>query len=190
MPIQRAKPIAADIPVINTSSLPTIPAANFPSGSIIQVKSKVLEPGVDFNADLSSTSTSYIDIAGNVSSTKLQVSMTGIKSNSTLVYYYQCGLVRNNSNPIVYNIYETVGSTYVANATTYASANDPYIAGHWSTTDHTGLVMWYHQGEAGQYTGDRTFKVQVKQMSGSGTYYWHWHSTRVGHSLTVMEIAG
>ena len=36
MPIQRAKPIAADIPVINTSSLPTIPVGKFPSNTVIQ----------------------------------------------------------------------------------------------------------------------------------------------------------
>lgn len=186
MPIQRAKPIAADIPTINKTSLP--------SGSIIQTASKYLAPGVDFTGDQSTTSSSYIDIQAGNSNAILGVDLTDIKSTSYLIFTYECPMFYNNSESIIYNIYETVSQTYVVNNSTYsgAHATQAAAAAEWSSSNTTGTWGFTHVGKVGQYTGDRTFRVRLKHNSSSPTnaHYYHWWSNRTGQSLVVQEIAG
>lgn len=185
MPIQRAKPIAADIPVINTSSLP--------AGSIIQTASKYLAPGVDFTADQSTTSTSYIDIQAGNSNAILEVDIVGVKSTSYLIFTYECPMFYNNGNDIIYNIYETGSQTYVVNNTTYsgAHATQAAAAGEWGTTSASGVWGFTHVGKVGQYTGNSTFRIRLKHNSTpSNPHYYHWWSNRTGQSLIVQEIAG
>ena len=193
MPIQRAKPIAADIPVLNASSIPTINKTSLPAGSIIQTASKYLAPGVDFTNDQSTTSTSYIDIQAGNSNAILGVDLTDIKSTSYLVFTYFCPMFYNNSESITYNVYETVSQTYVVNNTTYSGAHSTQssVAAEWETSNTSGGWGFTHVGEVGQYTGDRTFRVRLK-ANGSFTnvHYYHWWSNRTGQSFMVQEIAG
>ena len=193
MPIQSAKPIAADIPVLNASSIPTINKTSLPSGSIIQTASKFLAPGVDFLNDQSTTSTSYIDIQAGNSNAILGVDLTDIKSTSYLIFTYECPMFYNNSENIVYNIYETVSQTYVVNNTTYSGAHSTQsaTAGEWSTTSTSGAWGFTHVGKVGQYTGDCTFRVRLKHSSSpTNAHYYHWWSNRTGQSFVVQEIAG
>ena len=193
MPIQRAKPIAADIPVLNASSIPTINKTSLPAGSIIQTASKYLAPGVDFTNDQSTTSTSYIDIQAGNSNAILGVDLTDIKSTSYLVFTYECPMFYNNSESVLYNIYETVSQTYVVNNTTYsgAHATQTAAAAEWSSTSTSGTWGFTHVGKVGQYTGDCTFRVRLKHNgTPTNAHYYHWWSNRTGQSLVVQEIAG
>ena len=82
MPIQRAKPIAADIPVLNASSLPTIPVANMPTGSIIQTVRTEL-----------AASLQYTDADGDI----MSVNITPLLSDSNLLIsaYLQWSIMEN-----------------------------------------------------------------------------------------------
>ena len=69
-----------------TSSQYPIAKTNLPTGSVIQTKSKFLKPGVDFTGDITTTSTSYVDLAGNASGALLEVSLTDIQATSRLIF--------------------------------------------------------------------------------------------------------
>jgi hypothetical protein len=163
------------------------------TGSVIQTGYGSLLPGRDFNGDVGTTSTSYINLAGSVSGTVLGASLNDVKSTSVLLFTYTGGLVRNgngtSNSSAIYNIWETIDQKYVANATDFSGSNDPYVAGHWNASDHTGVVSWTFLAEAGQFSGNCNFQVRVKTDNGN-SFFYHWHSNRVGHYFAVQEIAG
>ena len=177
-----------------TSSQIAIAKTNLPAGSVIQTKSKFLKPGVDFTGDVATTSTSYVDLAGNVTGALLEVSLTNIQATSHLIFTYFAPMMSNGSNEALYNIYETVSGTYAANSTIYPGANaaEVIVAAQWDTDVRGGGYGFTHVAEVGQFTGNCTFRVRVKNRnssSGSGIY-WHWWSNRAGQNFTVQEIAG
>lgn len=177
-----------------TSSQYPIAKTNLPAGSVIQTKSKFLKPGVDFTGDIATTSTSYVDLAGNASGALLEVSLTDIQATSHLIFTYFAPMFHNGANEALYNIYETVSGTYAANTTVYpgATAGEVTIAAQWDSDVRGGGYGFTHIAEVGQFTGNCTFRVRIKNRnssSGSGIY-WHWWSSRVGQNFTVQEIAG
>ena len=177
-----------------TSSQIAIAKTNLPAGSVIQTKSKFLKPGVDFSGDVATTSSSYVDLAGNVTGALLEVSLTDIQATSHLIFTYFAPMFSNGSNEALYNIYETVSGTYAANSTIYPGANatEVTVAGQWDNDVRGGGYGFTHIAEVGQFTGNCTFRVRIKNRgssSGSGIY-WHWWSNRTGQNFTVQEIAG
>ena len=176
---------------VTNAQVPTLETSKLPSGSVIQANSMVLEPGVDFNGDVASTSTSYTNVTGNISPNRvMQVSLNNVQSTSVLMFQYQVGLAYNsdgtNNAWVAYNIWETNAQKYAANTTDYAGSVDPYIAGIWSQTRHSGAWGFNHTTKAGQFSGNCTWQLRFK-TSGQ-TYYYHWHSTRMPHTLSVLEI--
>lgn len=180
---------------INNRSLSgQVTNSQLPAGTVIQTKSKFLKPGVDFTGDVTTTSTSYVDLAGNVTGALLEVSLTNIQATSHLVFTYFAPMFHNQNNQALFNIYETVSGTYAANSTTYSGANagEVSVAAQWNNHQEAGTFGFVHIGEVGQFTGNRTFRVRVKsrQTPSDTGVYWHWWSDRTGQNFTVQEIAG
>lgn len=161
-------------------------------GHTVQSAYGVLRPGRDFSGDTSITSTSYTNLVGNVSGTVLGASLNGVSATSFLLFTYSCGLVRNgdgsSNSSAIYNIWETNDQKYVANSTNWSGSSDPYVAGHWNTTEHTGMVSWTFVAEPGFFSGDCNFQMRIRSINGA-VFYYHWHSNRVGHFFSVQEIA-
>ena len=161
MPIQRAKPIAADIPVINNTSLPT--------GSILQAKSTTLEGG---------TANGVTVTAGNYADTGLSLTITPTNSNSIMHIHVTFGaeslsgtankgshlrLVKNSTN-VETQLYNTYTSNL--NAQVIHTAPLHYV------DDHNG-------------TAAITYKLQV------GSYGASSRSTRYASTtMIIYEIAG
>ena len=179
---------------INNRSLSgALTPSAMPSGSIIQSDSMMLKPGVDFNNDNQTSTTSYINLAGDTAPNRvLQVSLNNVQSTSVLKFHYQVGLTYNvlsgASSWAMYNIWETNAQKYVVNSTDFAGANsDSYIAGVWSSTQHSGLFGFAHTTDAGQFSGNCTFQLRFK-TSGTASWHYHWHGNRIPHTLSVLEI--
>ena len=177
---------------VTNSQIPALETSKLPSGSVIQANSMILEPGVDFTGDHSSTSTSYTNLTGGVSPNRvMQVSLNNVQSTSVLMFQYQVGLAYNSNGStdtwVMYNLWETNAQKYVMNTTDYAGSNDPYIAGVWSSTRHSGSWGFNHTTKAGQFSGNCTWQLRFK-TDGTAAWWYHWHSNRIPHSLSVLEI--
>ena len=177
---------------VTNAQVPTLETSKLPSGTVIQANSMVLEPGVDFSGDNSSTSTSYTNLTGGVAPNRvMQVSLNNVQSTSVLMFQYQVGLAYNsngtNNTWVNYNLWETNAQKYVANTTDYAGSNDPYIAGVWSSTRHSGSWGFNHTTKAGQFSGNCTWQLRFK-TDGNAPWYYHWHGNRIPHTLSVLEI--
>ena len=180
---------------INNRSLSgQVTSSQLPAGAVIQTKSKFLKPGVDFTGDVTTTSTSFIDLAGDASGALLEVSLTNIQATSHLIFTYVAPMFTNQNNQALFNIYETVSGTYAANNTVYPGANagEVSIAAQWNNHQEAGTFGFTHVGEVGQFTGNCTFRVRVRsrQTPSDTGVYWHWWSDRTGQNFTVQEIAG
>ena len=176
---------------VTNAQVPTLETSKLPSGSVIQANSMTLEPGVDFTGDNSSTSTSYTNLIGGAAPNRvMQVSLNNVQSTSVLMFQYQVGLLYNSNGTTnswaMYNLWETNAQKYVANTTDYAGSSDPYIAGVWTTTRHSGSWGFNHTTKAGQFSGNCTWQLRLK--TDGNTLYYHWHSTRMPHTLSVLEI--
>ena len=176
---------------VTNAQIPALEISKLPSGSVIQANSMTLEPGVDFSNDQNTTSTSYINLAGQNSPNRvMQVSLNNVQSTSVLMFQYQAGLVYNSDSTnnawVNYNLWETNAQKYVANNTDYSGAGDTYIAGIWSTTRHSGSWGFNHTTKAGQFSGNCTWQLRFRTNGQPHNY--HWHSNRVPHTLSVLEI--
>ena len=176
---------------VTNAQVPTLETSKLPSGSVIQASSMTLEPGVDFTGDNSSTSTSYTNLIGGAAPNRvMQVSLNNVQSTSVLMFQYQVGLLHNSNGTTnswaIYNLWETNAQKYVANTTDYAGSSDPYIAGVWTTTRHSGSWGFNHTTKAGQFSGNCTWQLRFK--TDGNTLYYHWHSSRMPHTLSVLEI--
>ena len=176
---------------VTNAQVPALEISKLPSGSVIQTDTNTLWGGRDFTSDALTTSTSYINLTGALSPNRvMQVSLNNVQSTSVLKFHYQVGLTYNSNGStnswVNYNIWETNAQKYVANTTDYSGSSDPYIVGVWTTTRHSGLFGFVHTTIAGQFSGNCTFQLRMKTNGNNWNY--HWHSSRIPHTFSVMEI--
>ena len=70
---------------VTNTQVPTLETSKMPSGAVIQTDTNTLWGGRDFTGDAITTSTSYINVAGEVAPNRvMQVSLNNIQSTSVL----------------------------------------------------------------------------------------------------------
>ena len=158
-------------------------------GQVIQTATNRLDPGIDLNADLSTTSSSYIDLVGNVSSKTLNVTMNNVKSTSIIRITYYAGMISANGTWGQYNFYESTSNTYLMNTTQQPGANNPYVGALWSTSALNGGWSLEAISKPGQFSGNCVFYPRLRKEPNTTPFYWHWHSSRTPHFFIVEEIA-
>ena len=165
MPIQRAKPIAADIPVINsssipvinTSSLPTIPNTKFPVGGIVQMVSRV-----NVNTSFTTSSTSMTDIDG------FYVDITPVYTNSIIVW--ECthtSTLNDDDGYCRFRVVDSNNSDTVFSSNTYCGH-----AHYYNEADHWDEIPIRARGEPGT---TNTMRLQLQlQINSGGTFSMNW----------------
>jgi len=83
MPIQRAKPRRLEIPALTAADIPTINTTSLPSGSILQVQKCAYVSG-GTQTTINSTSTDGVE-----ANTNLRITITPQKSDSYILVYYK-----------------------------------------------------------------------------------------------------
>jgi hypothetical protein len=164
-----------------TSLTGTLPDANAPSGSVIQVVSAA-------KTDTQSTnSTSFVDVSG------LSVSITpsssfskiliifDVKLGSSINEYSYTRVLRNSTS--VYS-----NSTYDNTSTNYVTSGD--AEGRYSTYQNGGVYL-----DSPATTSSTTYSIQFRCARGNAVYINRTDSSNSearggASSITVMEIAG
>ena len=182
MPIQRAKPIAADIPVINTSSLPaSIPVNNLPSGSILQIQKCSYVSG-STQTSINSTATDGVE-----ANTNLRITITPQKSDSYILVYYKVsgqsqttwsrGNIRCYQNSAWRNLQVTSGGSAITIGTYGLSMGEDGGSG-WP------MMMAY---DFPATTSQLIYSPYIGSTTAGPNYFPHSQTTSFG---IAMEIAG
>jgi len=158
----------------------TVPDANAPSGSVIQVVQAVKTD------TQSTTSSSYIDITG------ISVSITPISASSRILILFDIKLGANNNEYSYTRLLRDATSIY--SNSTYDNTSVNYVTGgdaegRYSTYQHGGVYL-----DSPATTSAITYKVQFRCSRGIGAYVnrsQNFDSEARGgaSSIIVMEIA-
>ena len=166
---------AAQIVSASNITTGTLPSAQLPAGSVLQVVSTTL------NTTFSTASTSFTDLTGlsvtitpKSASNKILIFVTSYQSNSTTGGLTTYNLVRNSTNICQ----PSTTPTFAGTAACYTSAADNIFPFSISYLDSPST------------TSATTYKVQMK--SNAGTVYINQRvtaDTALTSTITIMEIA-
>jgi len=166
--------LASGVPSASNITTGTLPRAQLPSGSVLQVVNSTFGPYTV------TSSTSPVD-------TGLTASITPSSTSSKILAFASINGVERGNNNV------TARFLLVRNSTTILSFENSIFSGaptggfSWANTSTTYL-------DSPATTSATTYKVQFNVSSGSGTLYINNYSTggsgTTNCTLTLMEIAG
>jgi len=150
---------------MTTASLPALGSAQMPTGSVLQVVS------MNHNSETGTSSTSFIDNG-------LTLSITPSATSSKIYISVNQNSCRAVTNQVLAQMQLVRGSTVISlfeKECDFITVNEiqAYGTNYLDSPSTTSTV---------------TYKVQVRKVSGSGSFYWN--SGGSNSTITLMEIAG